>query len=552
MSSDQNNARRALDRARSKPVAKMPMRPPMHDLTGPYNMDINRTVPPTNRMDPREEARQRAMLENRRRLLEQAPPNRIIENIPRQMASPNLSPAGKVPNKEGFPCVDPNVHAQLRERIITDGGGSAGGDYYHNWFDSDEENLRNASILGGDSYGFQFGIKVPPVPVTIGGRQGIQDIYIYFDSQYKDGSSSPSNGLYVFSVPELNNATQPIERIIEMEIESFYIPDILTPATFPAYFFYKRVNVEIQEINTQAIYAPEKQRFHWEFDVQPAGISNLLVPLRESKLIFGIPIRELSQATFHFTAPQKDITFDEDTYIASNAVIGTNPGVINLGAVHNLGGPNFIANPNNTILATPGAAGVLGVNKYSWVVTYLVGANETSANIPGTQYAAGTFAGLQANLSNIPIGPAGVTGRRIYRTPTYTSANPPGYFLVTTIADNVTTVFIDNVADGALGAALPLVNNTGLTTQVSVFITGFNSDTPTDAIVNRIDGHLASVSGDTTITLNNTPGADFDLGGTFPVVPVQPFKVVIGYRRIAFSVRFRSLFSRETNTIMPV
>lgn len=56
------------------------------------------------------------------------------------------------------------------------------------------------------------------------------------------------------------------------------------------------------------------------------------------------------------------------------------------------------------------------------------------------------------DLSDIDIGPDGTTARKIYRT----EAGGATYKLVTTIADNVTTTYNDTVADGALGATLPV------------------------------------------------------------------------------------------------
>lgn len=73
---------------------------------------------------------------------------------------------------------------------------------------------------------------------------------------------------------------------------------------------------------------------------------------------------------------------------------------------------------------------------------------------------AGTLAALtvvdkttngQVSLTGIAAGPAGTTARKVYRTKV---GDPLAYFLLTTIADNVTTIFADNVADAGLGAAL--------------------------------------------------------------------------------------------------
>lgn len=76
----------------------------------------------------------------------------------------------------------------------------------------------------------------------------------------------------------------------------------------------------------------------------------------------------------------------------------------------------------------------------------------------GPEYAAGPSARItvvdktvngKVNVT-IPLGPPGTVSRKIYRTGAYGF----GYKLVTTVADNVTTLYLDNIADAGLGAAL--------------------------------------------------------------------------------------------------
>ena len=57
----------------------------------------------------------------------------------------------------------------------------------------------------------------------------------------------------------------------------------------------------------------------------------------------------------------------------------------------------------------------------------------------------------QVALTGITAGPVGTTARKIYRTKV---GGPAAYFLLATIADNVTLIFTDNVADAGLGAAM--------------------------------------------------------------------------------------------------
>jgi hypothetical protein len=116
------------------------------------------------------------------------------------------------------------------------------------------------------------------------------------------------------------------------------------------------------------------------------------------------------------------------------------------------------------LLSPPGAATLAAGSTgspngaYRTVVTFLSALGETSA---GTE-ADITVSSKQINWSNLPIGPAGTIGRRLYRTVAGGAAGTEK--LVTTINDNSTTSFTDNVADGSLGATVPSVNTSGLPT----------------------------------------------------------------------------------------
>ena len=59
--------------------------------------------------------------------------------------------------------------------------------------------------------------------------------------------------------------------------------------------------------------------------------------------------------------------------------------------------------------------------------------------------------------SGIPIGPGTVTARRLYRT----AVGGGDLLLVAELADNVTTVYLDEVPDEGLGADAPALNTSG-------------------------------------------------------------------------------------------
>jgi len=110
------------------------------------------------------------------------------------------------------------------------------------------------------------------------------------------------------------------------------------------------------------------------------------------------------------------------------------------------------------VSAAAGAAGNVPVGTHWWVVTFVQGAVQFPCSPPEpADYVGLVISGSakQVNLSNIMVGPTGTTARKIYRNADSTSNSYGVWKLVGTIADNTTTTFTDNVADGALGAAPP-------------------------------------------------------------------------------------------------
>ncbi|KIL42090.1 hypothetical protein SD70_02585 [Gordoniibacillus kamchatkensis] len=65
--------------------------------------------------------------------------------------------------------------------------------------------------------------------------------------------------------------------------------------------------------------------------------------------------------------------------------------------------------------------------------------------------------GQQVNLSGIPIGGTGVVARAIYRT----KAGGSTFYFLQQINDNVSTTWVDNIADSALTQVMPTTNTTG-------------------------------------------------------------------------------------------
>lgn len=296
---------------------------------------------------------------------------------------------------------------------------------------SDSISQYGADIYGPSSVPTQIGQpekkKEEEIPQSLSiPNEGIIDRYIYFDSDAKDtGASNLPNGIIAWPVSVLNQ-NKPIDNIIQMEVYTFYIPEIDTGVNFPQYFFFKRVTMLIQEMQATAIFAQQNVKFHFEFEVQSAGIANLLIPANnlDSVFTFYKPFIEISLATFQFRAPIKLLEFPQDIYDYVS-VAGSNP------------------------------------------------------------------------------------------------------------------------------ARIQTVGNHGITIggQVSIFSRGFASNIGNiDALINSPDGQLLTAIDAVTLEF---PAAGI-VGFSFAGVGVVPGNLTIGFRRVAFTMRFRSVTDERTNRIVPV
>lgn len=117
--------------------------------------------------------------------------------------------------------------------------------------------------------------------------------------------------------------------------------------------------------------------------------------------------------------------------------------------------PSRPREPQTGVALADAGAGALSAGTYQYRVTFVdVNGVESGGNATPTSIV--LAAGRQVSVTAIPTGTATlITQRRLYRT----VANGAAFLLLTTIADNVTTIFADSVADGALGAAI----NAGIT-----------------------------------------------------------------------------------------
>ncbi len=133
-----------------------------------------------------------------------------------------------------------------------------------------------------------------------------------------------------------------------------------------------------------------------------------------------------------------------------------------------------VAPPTSAPTIALGSAGVLNTTGYyNYVVTYV---NSIGESIAGPLSNSVTPTNQQINLTNIPIGPAGTTARKIYRNKSAAAGSL--FYYVTTISDNVTTTYTDNTPDSSLGTAQPVLSTTGSLTYLNgTLIQVANEDT---------------------------------------------------------------------------
>ena len=108
-------------------------------------------------------------------------------------------------------------------------------------------------------------------------------------------------------------------------------------------------------------------------------------------------------------------------------------------------------------LASPAIAGNVTAGAHRYLATFITADGETDGgDISAIVTVADASVNGKVELTAIPLGGTNVTARNLYRT----VAGGSTYLLLHQIADNITAVYTDNIADGSLGVAVPSVNTT--------------------------------------------------------------------------------------------
>jgi len=139
--------------------------------------------------------------------------------------------------------------------------------------------------------------------VSSGPSYGFEDIEIYFDSVSSSSFGNLLTGEIGWSITAINN-TNDIRNCIQVNLGRFFFPKISQAINYPEFFYYRRVFMELTSFpTTQAVLAPNNNRFHFEFEViNINGHAVELSPIKNS-YFFPQPISSISDFNIRFLVP---------------------------------------------------------------------------------------------------------------------------------------------------------------------------------------------------------------------------------------------------------
>lgn len=144
------------------------------------------------------------------------------------------------------------------------------------------------------------------------------------------------------------------------------------------------------------------------------------------------------------------------TAVGSDALLGV--AIDDPSDIYECGHPNlqgYVTKPGAVTASLAGVgAGSVDDGAHDYGVSFVTAGGETPCSAVVIVTVVDKASDGKVAISAIPLGPAGTTARKLWRS----EAAAHSMKLLTTLADNTTTVFTDNVADVALGAAAPVVN----------------------------------------------------------------------------------------------
>lgn len=145
---------------------------------------------------------------------------------------------------------------------------------------------------------------------------------------------------------------------------------------------------------------------------------------------------------------------------SNNLRLQSQPATVTLSTVNSPLGATLFGSEDTQGLGDPTSN---AANKYRWKVTLI---NENGSESPissesstlkwtTTTDSYGNNNSMVCMLTDLPTGPKGTVGRRLYRTKNLSNASDGNYYFVAYIPNNKTTVFFDDISDSELGSQAP-------------------------------------------------------------------------------------------------
>jgi len=126
-----------------------------------------------------------------------------------------------------------------------------------------------------------------------------------------------------------------------------------------------------------------------------------------------------------------------------------------------------VPTPSSAVTVVTSGSGVL-TGTYVYAASFVTPSGVTGETAIGTVSSQVVPVAQKIYVSAVPLGPSGTTARNIYRA-IVTGSTIGTYHLVTTLADNTTTIYLDNNSDATVAAAATAKN--GIATGDTVTVT---------------------------------------------------------------------------------
>ncbi len=155
---------------------------------------------------------------------------------------------------------------------------------------------------------------------------GTVDEHFYFDSYHKLKTANIKDGIISFSISDLNNG-KPIENVVQMKINRFYIPaPIPSPPGDSDLFYFRQAFGQVMEISNKQSVNALNTYFNYEFDIlQNGAVTCLMIPTDDT-LTFKTPITSLETFSIKLMIPpfMKPVPLQND-YMSVTLIPNTNP-----------------------------------------------------------------------------------------------------------------------------------------------------------------------------------------------------------------------------------